>query len=50
MLCSPVPLADGAGVDVLHFTGRSAAIWTDVLHRTVAYSGDDTAAFERNLG
>ncbi|MGI4803005.1 MAG: SDR family oxidoreductase [Janthinobacterium lividum] len=27
----------------------AAAIWTDVLGRPITYSGDDTAAFERNL-
>lgn len=27
----------------------AAAIWTDVLGRPVAYSGDDTAGFEKNL-
>lgn len=26
-----------------------AAIWSDVLHRPIAYGGDDTAAFEQNL-
>jgi uncharacterized protein YbjT (DUF2867 family) len=26
-----------------------AAIWTDVLGRTIAYPGDDTAGFEQNL-
>ncbi|MBP0492397.1 NmrA/HSCARG family protein [Pararoseomonas indoligenes] len=26
-----------------------AAIWSEVLHRPVAYAGDDTAGFERNL-
>jgi uncharacterized protein YbjT (DUF2867 family) len=27
----------------------AAAIWTDVLHRPIAYAGDDVAAFEQNL-
>jgi len=27
----------------------AAAIWSDVLGRPIAYAGDDTAAFERNL-
>lgn len=31
-------------------TGTSiATIWSDVLGRTIAYGGDDTAAFEKNL-
>lgn len=28
---------------------KAAAIWSEVLGRTIAYGGDDTAAFERNL-
>jgi uncharacterized protein YbjT (DUF2867 family) len=36
------------GPDTL--TGNDiAAIWSDVLARTIAYGGDDTAAFEANL-
>jgi uncharacterized protein YbjT (DUF2867 family) len=27
----------------------AAAIWSDILGRTIAYGGDDTAAFEQNL-
>jgi len=28
---------------------RAAAIWSDVLGRTIAFPGSDTAAFEQNL-
>ena len=36
------------GPDIL--TGADAAtVWSDVLGRTVAYAGDDTAGFEQNL-
>jgi uncharacterized protein YbjT (DUF2867 family) len=49
---SAVPLPLGrinlVGPDTL--TGTDvAAIWTEVLKRPVAYPGDDTAGFERNL-
>jgi uncharacterized protein YbjT (DUF2867 family) len=36
------------GPDTLTGSGI-AAIWSDVLARTIAYGGDDTAAFEANL-
>jgi len=36
------------GADTL--TGaKAAAVWSQVLGRTIAYPGDDTAAFEKNL-
>lgn len=49
---SPLPLPliriNLVGPDTL--TGAdAAAIWSDVLGRPVAYPGDDTAGFERNL-
>ncbi|MBB4002218.1 uncharacterized protein YbjT (DUF2867 family) [Aurantimonas endophytica] len=47
---APLPLTriNLVGPDTL--TGASAAaIWTDVLGRTIAYPGDDTAGFEQNL-
>src|SRR3954470_9074316 len=47
---TPLPLnrINVVGPDML--TGASvAAIWTDVLGRTIAYPGDDTAGFEQNL-
>jgi uncharacterized protein YbjT (DUF2867 family) len=47
---TPLPLnrINLVGPDTL--TGASAAaIWTDVLGRTIAYPGDDTAGFEQNL-
>jgi uncharacterized protein YbjT (DUF2867 family) len=28
---------------------KAAAIWSEVLGRTIAYPGDDTAGFEKNL-
>ncbi|WP_375310273.1 NmrA/HSCARG family protein [Bradyrhizobium sp. A5] len=47
---TPLPL-DGinlVGPDTL--TGaKAAAIWSEVLGRTIAYGGDDTAGFEKNL-
>ncbi|GGY97255.1 hypothetical protein GCM10007388_33670 [Pseudoduganella plicata] len=44
----PVEHLDLAGPDPL--TGNdAAAIWTEALRRPIAYGGDDTAAFERNL-
>ena len=46
----PMPLTrlNLVGPDTL--TGKdAAAIWTDVLGRSIAYAGDDTAAFEQNL-
>jgi uncharacterized protein YbjT (DUF2867 family) len=47
---TPLPLnrINLVGPDTL--TGAAvAAIWTDVLGRTIAYPGDDTAGFEQNL-
>jgi len=47
---TPLPLEriDLVGPDTL--TGPDvAAIWTDVLGRPIAYPGEDTAAFEKNL-
>ena len=47
---TPLPLTriNLVGPDTL--TGAdAAAIWTDVLGRTVTYPGDDTAGFEENL-
>jgi len=47
---TPLPLTriNLVGPDTL--TGASAAaIWSDVLGRTIAYPGDDTAGFEQNL-
>jgi uncharacterized protein YbjT (DUF2867 family) len=46
----PLPLnrINLVGPDTL--TGADiAAIWSEVLGRTIAYAGDDTAAFEKNL-
>ena len=46
----PLPLTriNLVGPDTL--TGASAAaVWSDVLGRTIAYPGDDTAGFEQNL-
>jgi uncharacterized protein YbjT (DUF2867 family) len=47
---TPLPLTriNLVGPDTL--TGTSAAaIWSDVLGRTIAYPGDDTAGFEQNM-
>lgn len=47
---SPLPLTriNLVGPDTL--TGaKAAAVWSEVLGRTVAYPGDDTAGFEKNL-
>jgi uncharacterized protein YbjT (DUF2867 family) len=47
---APLPLAriNVVGPDTL--TGAQiAAIWSEVLTRPIAYGGDDTAAFEKNL-
>ena len=47
---TPLPLSriNLVGPDTL--TGSDvAAIWTDVLGRTIAYPGDDSAGFEQNL-
>lgn len=47
---SPLPLTriNLIGPDTL--TGASAAaVWSDVLDRTIFYPGDDTAGFEQNL-
>ena len=47
---TPLPLErfNLVGPDTL--TGaNAAAIWSEVLGRTIAYPGDDTAGFEKNL-
>lgn len=47
---TPLPLEriNLVGPDTL--TGaRAAAIWSEVLGRSIAYGGDDTAGFEKNL-
>src|SRR6266571_1247469 len=47
---TPLPLErfNLVGPDTL--TGaNAAAIWSEVLGRTITYSGDDTAGFEKNL-
>ncbi|MHC2330824.1 SDR family oxidoreductase [Bradyrhizobium sp. USDA 4454] len=45
---TPLDRINLVGPDTL--TGaKAAAIWSDVLGRTIAYPGDDTAAFEKNL-
>jgi uncharacterized protein YbjT (DUF2867 family) len=47
---TPLPLdrINLVGPDTL--TGaKAAAIWSEVLGRTIEYAGDDTAAFEKNL-
>lgn len=47
---TPLPLVriNLIGPDTL--TGaKAAAIWSEVLGRTIAYPGDDTAGFEKNL-
>lgn len=47
---TPLPLVrlNLVGPDTI--TGaKAAAIWSDVLGRTIAYGGDDTAGFEKNL-
>lgn len=44
----PVKRINLVGPDVL--TGaKAAAVWSEVLGRTIAYPGDDTAGFEKNL-
>lgn len=44
----PVERINLVGPDVL--TGaKAAAVWSEVLGRTIAYPGDDTAGFEKNL-
>jgi len=44
----PIETINLVGPDTL--TGSDgAAIWSDVLGRTVAYGGDDPTAFEQNL-
>ncbi|HWT46301.1 MAG TPA: NmrA/HSCARG family protein [Vicinamibacterales bacterium] len=46
----PLPLARLNLVGPDRLTGADvAAIWSDVLRRPIAYGGDDTAGFERNL-
>ena len=47
---TPLPLTriNLVGPDTL--TGaKAAAVWSEVLGRTIAYPGDDTAGFEKNL-
>jgi uncharacterized protein YbjT (DUF2867 family) len=47
---TPLPLTriNLVGPDAL--TGaKAAAVWSEVLGRTIAYPGDDTAGFEKNL-
>jgi uncharacterized protein YbjT (DUF2867 family) len=47
---APLPLHRISLVGPETLTGAGvAAIWSDVLGRPVAYGGDDTAGFERNL-
>jgi uncharacterized protein YbjT (DUF2867 family) len=47
---TPLPLTRINLVGPYTLTGADAAkIWTDVLGRPVAYPGDDTAGFEKNL-
>jgi uncharacterized protein YbjT (DUF2867 family) len=47
---TPLPLARINLVGPETLTGaKVAAIWSDVLGRTIAYPGDDTAGFEKNL-
>lgn len=44
----PVQRINLVGPDML--TGaKAAAVWSEVLGRTIAYPGDDTAGFEKNL-
>jgi uncharacterized protein YbjT (DUF2867 family) len=44
----PLDRINLVGPDTL--TGaKAAAIWSEVLGRTIAYPGDDTAGFEKNL-
>lgn len=44
----PVERINLVGPDTL--TGaKAAAVWSEVLGRTIAYPGDDTAGFEKNL-
>lgn len=44
----PVERINLVGPDML--TGaKAAAVWSEVLGRTIAYPGDDTAGFEKNL-
>jgi uncharacterized protein YbjT (DUF2867 family) len=44
----PIERINVVGPDTLTGTGI-AAIWTEVLGRPIAYPGDDTAGFEKNL-
>ena len=47
---TPLPLDRINLVGPDSITGaKAAAIWSDVLGRTIAYGGDDTAGFEKNL-
>jgi len=47
---TPLPLVRINLVGPETLTGvKVAAIWSDVLRRTIAYPGDDTAGFEKNL-
>jgi hypothetical protein len=46
----PLPLARINVVGPETLTGADvAAIWSEVLHRPIAYGGDDTGGFEKNL-
>jgi len=47
---APLPLdrINLVGPDTLTGT-KAAAVWSEVLGRTIAYPGDDTAGFEKNL-
>jgi uncharacterized protein YbjT (DUF2867 family) len=46
----PLPLARINVVGPGTLTGADvAAIWSEVLHRPIAYGGDDTGGFEKNL-
>ncbi|MDA9498574.1 SDR family oxidoreductase [Bradyrhizobium sp. CCBAU 11357] len=47
---TPLPLARLNLVGPDELTGaKAAAIWSEVLGRTIVYPGDDTAGFEKNL-
>ncbi|MGY3037597.1 uncharacterized protein YbjT (DUF2867 family) [Bradyrhizobium sp. USDA 4354] len=47
---TPLPLARLNLVGPDELTGaKAAAIWSEALGRTIAYGGDDTAGFEKNL-
>jgi uncharacterized protein YbjT (DUF2867 family) len=47
---TPLPLTRVNLVGPEMLTGaKAAAVWSEVLGRTIAYPGDDTAGFEKNL-